>query len=505
MEKKLKRVRELLGEISDINSAIFILEWDQQTYMPKLGAGERAKQISTLSGIAHEKFISEELGSLLSELKAEYENLPEDSDDFCLIKVADREYKRKTKLPTKLVAEFSHATAVGQHNWEEARSKNDFKLFEKSLTRIFDLRRKMADFQRPWDCVYDPLLDEFEPGMKIADVLKIFEEVKPVQIELVKSVAGMSDAIHDSFLYEEYDPQKQWDFGLQILSDMGYDWDRGRQDKAVHPFTTTFGLGDVRITTRIIRENFMSGLFSSIHECGHALYEQGIARNLSRTPLGTGTSLALHESQSRFWENIVGRSMAFWSHYYPKLQTYFPNQLAKVSLEDFYRAINKVKPSLVRVEADEVTYNLHVMLRLELELAVLNNEIKVAELPGLWKEKMNDYLGVVPETDADGVLQDVHWSCGIIGYFPTYALGNMISAMVWQKADSDLENLSGQIAAGKLKPLREYLRKKIHIHGAKFEPAELLRKVFSKGIDPKPYLDYLQNKVDSVYLERSCK
>ncbi len=501
-DKNFKELQEIANKVSDINSAMFVLEWDQQTLMPNDGAGERASQISTLSTIAHNEGTSVKLGNLLDKLSNSQGELDPDSDEYCLIKVMKRDYERNTKIPADLVGKFSHATAMGQHKWEQARNENKFSLFQDSLSEIFELRTQMANHQKPYQSIYDPLLDEFEPEMSTKMVQDIFNKVKPQQIELIQKVQEQNKIkpIDDSFLYLDYDEQKQWDFGVKVLTDMGYEWNRGRQDKAAHPFTTTFGLGDVRITTRIYKDNFMTGLFSSIHEGGHALYELGIDRNLQRTPLGTGASLAIHESQSRLWENLVGRSLPFWQHYYPILQESFSTQLGNVSLNDFYRAINKVEPSLIRVEADEVTYNLHIMLRLELELAVLNGQIAVKDLPEAWNNKMTEYLGVTPDCDANGVLQDVHWSCGIIGYFPTYALGNMISAMFFDKAKQNVYNLEQRIASGDLLSLRNHLKQTLHRHGTKFTPTELMQKIFNKStIDEKYYLDYLKTKLNSVY------
>ncbi|UDQ96565.1 carboxypeptidase M32 [Lentisphaerota bacterium WC36G] len=499
-QKDYDKLQQIANKISDINSAIFLLEWDQQTNMPQEGAAERAEQIGTLSTISHQEATSNQLGNLLDKLSNFQKDLDPESYEFCLIKVMQRDYEQKTKIPADLIGRFSQATAIGQHKWERARHENEFNIFEESLSEIFELRKQMAKCHSPFDCIYDPLLDEFEPEMATKTVQDIFNIIKPQQIALIQKIQEdyKRNPIDDSFLFQNFDEKKQWDFGVKVLTDMGYDWKSGRQDKAAHPFTTTFGLGDVRITTRIHSNNFMSGLFSSIHEGGHALYEQGVARNLQRTSLGTGASLAIHESQSRLWENMVGRSLSFWHHYYPILQAIFPSQLGNVSINNFYRAINKVEPSLIRVEADEVTYNLHIMLRLELEIALLNGEIQVSDLPDVWNCKMQEYLGVTPDSDANGVLQDVHWSCGIIGYFPTYALGNMISAMFFDKAKSSLDNLDAKISQGNLLPLRNYLKETLHCHGAKFTPNELMKKIFNSKIDESFYINYLSNKYEEI-------
>lgn len=498
MQKYYQQLRKQLAEIHDLHAAVAVLEWDQQTQMPPEGSAERAAQIGTLSHIAHVKFTAPKIGNLLDKLTGWAAELDPDSDEACLIRVASREYARKTRVPAELVAEFASTTAAAQHEWERALHGNDFAHFRPHLEKIFQLRREYAECFKPYDHIYDPLLEEFEPGLKTADITAVFNRIRPLQTKLIKELADRPQ-IDNSFLFRHFGKKKQWNFGVDVITRFGYDWNRGRQDKATHPFTTTFGLGDVRITTRIFPDNFSSGLFSTMHEGGHALYEQGIDRGLSRTLLGTGASLALHESQSRLWENLVGRSRDFWTWAFPRLKKAFPDQLSDIRPDQFYRGINRVAPSLIRVEADEATYNLHIMLRLELEIAVLEGRLEVKDLPEVWRTKMRDYLGVVPETDAQGVLQDVHWACGIIGYFPTYALGNMIAAQIWEKVNDDLPDLPKLIRKGEFMPLREWLRGKLHRYGSKYEPQEMVKRITGRGIDPQPYLDYLNAKFRDIY------
>lgn len=499
MEKNLARLKCLLNEIYDINAATAVLSWDQQTYMPKGGAEERACQLAALSKISHEKFCSSEMGQLLHSLEKNISKLNPESDDACLIRVTKRHYDKKMKVPSKLVSELASATSIAQTVWEDARHKSDFALFRPLLEKVIKLTQEYAALFAPYEHIYDPLLDNFEPGLKTSEVERIFNEIRPEQTRLVEKISGKPE-INNAFLFKPlYDEQRQWDFGVKVVTAYGYDWNRGRQDKTAHPFTTTFGQGDVRITTRVFRDNLMSGLFSTMHEGGHAIYEQGISRLLKRTLLSDGASLAIHESQSRMWENIVGRSRDFWTYFYPKLVEKFSDGLAGVSMENFYRAINKVKPSLIRVEADEATYNLHIMLRFELEKSLMEERIAAKDLPELWRVKMREYLGVVPEKDADGVLQDVHWSCGLFGYFPTYALGNMVSAQLWEKINADIPGLSGQIRNGEFKYLLNWLREKLHRHGAKFEPQELLKKATGSTLRPEPYLAYLKKKFGEIY------
>ncbi len=498
MEAKLTKLKTILAEISDLYSAAAVLEWDMQTYMPSGGLSSRGNQIGTLNSLAHAKFISEEIGSLLDDLKTSAKSLDPESDQACLIEVTQRLYQKQTRVASEYVAEWSRVTVTAHGAWEIARKNDDFLHFKPHLEKIVEMRREYADFFAPYDHVYDPLLDDFEPGMKTSQVKKIFSEMRPKQVELIKAISEKPQ-VDNSFLYLNFDGKKQWDFGEAAITKFGYDWDRGRQDKAAHPFTTNFGVGDVRITTRI-DENFLNtALFGTLHEAGHAIYEQGVSPDLERTPLGGGASLAIHESQSRMYENLLGRSYDFWVHFYPLLQDSFRTQLGNVDLETFYQGINKVEPSLIRVEADEATYNLHIMLRLELEIGLMEGNLQVGDLPAAWNERMNDYLGVVPPNDSDGVLQDVHWSSGIMGYFPTYSLGNLVSNQLWEKINQDIPGLSGQIQKGDFSVLLGWLREHVHQHGSKFKPQVLVKRIVGEEINPDPYLKYLNDKFGAIY------
>lgn len=498
MEEKLKQLKTILAEVSDLNNAAAVLGWDQQTYMPPGGARARGQQLATLSRLAHVKFTSDEVGKLLEELKPQTEQLDPDSDDARLVKVTAREYEKRTKVPPELVAEFVEVTTVAHHVWQEAREENDFGKFEPNLDKIVDLRRQYADLFAPYNHVYDPLLDDFEPGLTTADVQRIFNDLRPQQVELLQAIADRPQ-VDDSFLHQHYEEEKQWDFGVEVITKFGYDWKRGRQDKSVHPFTTNFSIDDVRITTRVDPEFPNTALFGTMHEAGHGLYEQGVDHALARTPLAGGASLAVHESQSRMWENLVGRSLPFWEHFYPRLKELFPSQLEGVDLETFYKGINKVEPSLIRVEADEATYNMHIMLRLELEIAMMEGSLKIKELPEAWNDRMQEYLGIQPPSDTKGVLQDVHWSGGMVGYFSTYALGNLISAQLWERINADIPDLSDQIRRGEFASLLGWLRENVHRHGAKYEPQELVERVTGSKIDAGPYVRYLKEKFGQTY------
>ena len=497
IEEQLERLKTLLNEIVDLKYAANVLSWDQQTQMPSGGASGRGYQVSTLSRLAHTKFISSEIGQLLQDLTPYAAEIAADSDDARLIKVTSREFEKLSRVPSDLVSELAMVTTEAYRVWEQARGESDFSKFQPYLSKIVDLRRQYADCH-PHDHIYDPLLEDYEPGLKTVEVQEIFANLRSQLVDLIEAI-GDRQQVDDSFLNQTFDESEQWEFGVKIISQLGYDWDRGRQDKSTHPFTIRLGHGDIRITSRVNSDSFGSALFGSTHECGHALYEQGVDPSLDRTPLGQGASYAMHESQSRLYENLIGRSRNFWVHYYPKLQESFPGQLGNVDMEQFYKGINRVQPSLIRVEADEATYNLHIMVRLELEIAMMEGSLQVADLPEAWNARMQDYLNITPPDDKQGVLQDVHWSAGYIGYFPTYALGNLIASQIWECLQSDLPDLGAQIRNGEFSELREWLRQNIHHHGSKYEPQELVERITGGKINSAPYMHYLLEKYAEIY------
>jgi carboxypeptidase Taq len=498
LKDKLQQLKTMFGEVSDLAHVSDLLGWDQQTYMPPGGAEGRGQQLATINTIAHQKFTSAEMGSLLDDLKTWAEGLDHDSEEYRLIKVTARDYDKRTRIPSSFVAEFAQVTAVAQQAWMEARAKSDFSIFRPHLEKIVDLNHRYVSFFPPAEHPYDTLLDNFEPGMKTSEVKAIFEGLRPQQVQLIQAI-GDRPQVADSFLRLDFDEKNQWDFGVEVATAFGYDWNRGRQDKSTHPFTQSLGIDDVRITTRFEEGLGASAFFSTAHETGHALYEQGVSHTWSRTPLEGGASLAIHESQSRMWENLVGRSLPFWEHFYPRFQGRFPAQLGNVSLEDFYKGINKVERSLIRVEADEATYNLHIMLRLELEIAMIEGKIAIKDLPEAWNARMKEYLGIVPPNDALGVLQDIHWSGGMFGYFSTYALGNLISVQLWETFRAATPGLDDQMRRGDFSSLLAWLRTEIHQHGRKYEPQELVRRVTGSPIDPAPYVRYLKSKYTEIY------
>jgi carboxypeptidase Taq len=498
MEEKLNQLKEILAEVADLQFAAAVLEWDQKTYMPPKGNQDRGYQMATLERLAHTSFTSDQVGRLLGDLQPLATQLPYDSDDACLIKVTAREFMKNSKVSPEWVTAYAQESSIAYSAWTEARAKNDFASFLPHLEKIVDLRRAYADFFAPYDHVYDPLLDDYETGMKTKDVIEIFNTLRPQQVALLKKIATCAQ-VEDEFLHQVFDEKEQWNFGVEVITKFGYDWRRGRQDFSPHPFTTHFGPDDVRITTHILPDFLNPGLFGTMHESGHALYEQGVDPTLRRSPLSRASSLGIHESQSRLWENLVGRSLPFWKFFYPRLQQTFTSQLGNVDLMTFYKGINKVQPSLIRVDADEATYNLHIMLRLDLEIALMDGTLQAKDLPEAWNARMQEYLGLTPPNYSSGVLQDVHWSGGKIGYFMTYALGNLISVQIWERVMKDIPDLTQQIEQGEFTALLNWLREKIHRYGAKFEPQELIERVTGSKITPAPYVRYLEHKFGEIY------
>lgn len=489
-----------LAEIKALSEAAALLGWDQQTYMPAGGVDSRAAQMAALSSVIHEKITGSETARRLEAAEEVALGLDPDADEAALVRAVRRDFDQATKLPGELVAETARVTALAHAHWADARASADWKKFAPDLEQILELTRQTADYLGHSGERYDALLDQYEPGTTTAEVRALFEAIKPDTVALVKRIAALGpDAVDASALSRFYDEGVQLAFGETVIKTLGYDFERGRQDRALHPFCTSFGSGDVRITTRFDANFLPMALFGSIHETGHALYEQGLSLRYPGA-LGQAASLGVHESQSRLWENLVGRSRPFWTHFYPKLQAAFSASLGEVSEKDFYQAINKVEPSLIRVEADEVTYNLHILLRFEMETALLSGELSVADAPAAWNAKMQAYFGLTPPDDAAGILQDVHWSAGLIGYFPTYTLGNILSVQLYHKAEADGGGpLRSQIAAGDFAPLLAWLRENVHQWGRKYLPKDLVVRATGGPLDPAPYLTYLQNKFGEVY------
>ena len=492
----MTKLKAMLGRIADLNGAAAVLEWDQETYMPPGGTEARAFQIGTLRELGHEFFIRDSVGELLDQLSPE--DFGPGSSDAALLRVTRRDYDRARKIPARLVADMARATAFAKDGWKKARDTNTYAHFAPHLQTVIDLNVEKAEAVGYDACVYDALLDEYEPGMKTATVAEVFANLRDELVPFVREVVGRPQP-DTSVLHRFFADDRQWDFGLSVIRDFGYDFEHGRQDRSAHPFTTTFALSDVRITTRVDEHFLNPALFGTLHEAGHGMYEQGIATALDRTPLASGTSLGMHESQSRLWENLVGRSLPFWEHYYPSLQRTFPEALGDTTLDAFYRATNAVAPSLIRVEADEVTYNLHIMLRFELEQALVDRTLSVDDLPTAWNEKTEAYFGLRPASDTEGVLQDIHWSLGALGYFPTYALGNLMSAQFFNSAVDTVPDLENQIARGEFGPLLAWLRENVHKYGRMKTATEILESATGRGLEAESWVGYVREKFGALY------
>jgi carboxypeptidase Taq len=486
-----------LHEVSDIGKAMSLLAWDQQVMMPRGGAPLRAEQMATLGRIGHDKFTAPEVGRLLEELRGFGEEHEYDSYEASLIRVVTRDWEKARRVPSDLRAEISRAAALANPVWIDARRNNDFASFLPVLRQNLDLRKRYIDCFDVEDEPYDIVLDDFERGMKTAEVRQLFDYLKEHQAPLVKEVA--SHEAERPPTGREFPLELQKRFELEVVRAFGYTDDSWRLDPTVHPFASGTGTTDIRLTTRYFPHN-LDGLFATMHEFGHGLYERQVDPALERTPLARGVSLGFHESQSRMWENLVGRSLPFWRHFLPRLQETFPEALRGYDAERWYREVNAVEPSLIRVEADEATYNLHIILRFELEQAMLADEFPLEQLPEEWNRRVWDYLGIEVPNDTEGVLQDVHWSSGSIGYFPTYALGNLIGAQIWEKVTADLPNLYGEFEQGEFGSLRDWLREHLHRYGRKFTPSETLERVAgTTQIDPEPYVRYLREKLAGIY------
>jgi carboxypeptidase Taq len=493
-----EELRRLLAQVSDLARLADLAAWDQRTKMPPAAAPVRAEQLGTVTRIAHERFVSDEIGRLLEDLRGYEESLPPESEEASLIRVTRRDYEKLRRVPAELRAEMSRAAATGQAVWERARRESDFESFAPCLERNLELRREYVACFEPADEDYDILLDDYEPGMRTAEVRAVFAALKTELVPLIEEVTALNGAVDDSVLDGPWPIEGQRRFERLVLDAFGYDASSWRIDETVHPFASGFAVTDIRLTTRHWEENLTS-VFASMHEFGHGLYERQVDPALERTPLARGASLGLHESQSRLWENLVGRSLPFWRHFYPELQSAFPERLGSVDVETFFRAVNKMQPSLIRIYADEATYNLHIILRFELEQELLSGALPVADLPEAWNAKMGEYLGVEVPDVADGALQDTHWAAGSIGYFPTYALGNIISAQIWERVLADVPDLYEQIERGEFASLRDWLARHLHRLGRKFTPQETLERVVGSPIDSAPYLRYLRAKAAEIY------
>lgn len=498
-KKYLNELTHIVKEISLLGSCGALLAWDERVYMPKKGTGNRAEQSALLAGMSHEKFISPRIGELLSEIESSGELDDPLSPDAVNIRELRRDYDKSIKIPKSLVEEISKTTTLAEHAWIEARKKSDFNMFSSWLAKVTDLKRKQAEAIGYKTEPYDALLDDYEPGETAENLKKMFEGLRPDLVELVGVIANSDKKPDMSIIERDYPVDKQIIFNKAAAAAIGYDFNSGRLDVTTHPFCITIGPGDVRITTRFNPKHIGQALFGVLHESGHGLYNQGLDPKYTGLPMGSSISLGIHESQSRMWENMVGRSKSFWEHFFPRAKQIYWEALNDVKPDDFYFAINSVKPSFIRVEADEATYNLHIMLRFEIEHAMFSGELKTDDIPGIWNERFEKYFGIKPSNDAQGCLQDIHWGAGLMGYFPTYTLGNLYAAQFFAKAKEEIGDLDAQFARGSFEGLLNWLRENIHKHGQRYRANDLVKHITGKPLSHKYFIDYLKDKYKPLY------
>jgi carboxypeptidase Taq len=494
----ISKLNTLISEVVDLRHAAVLIGWDERVSMPPGGVAVHGDMAATIQRIAHEKFTSAEVGRALDDAAREVESLPPDSESARLVKVTARDYDRAVRVPSAYVEEHAHVSSAAHQAWKEARAQSRYATFQPHLEKVVRLAQQYAGFFEPVTHPYDALMDPYEPGILTSEIQEIFDVLRPRQVALVRAIQDRPNE-QAAFATADYDEREMLAFSTEVISAFGFDWSRGRQDKSTHPFATPIGSDDVRITTRFDDRHPFEMLFAAMHETGHALYEQGVGPVWNRTLVCGGASLGVHESQSRLWENVIGRSRPFWQCFFPPLQQRFPSQLSGVTLDTFHRGINQVRPSLIRVEADEVTYNLHVMVRVEIEIAMLTGAICTADAPAYWNSKMKEYLGVVPDSDANGILQDMHWSIGLFGYFATYTLGNLIALQLWEQYKKDDAQWADRIQRGEFGNLRDWLRAALHQHGRSYQPRDLVKRITGRSLSTTPYLEYLESKYGELY------
>jgi carboxypeptidase Taq len=495
----LKELADYVRETAMLQSVSAALEWDERTYMPPAAASYRAEQVTLLSGLIHQRKTSTVLAELLAAAEGDVVGSPPHEDDNTIVRQTRREFEKLTKVPQRLVEELTKNGMDGQQAWIEARKQRDFSMLQPYLERTILLLREKADAVGYESCVYDALLDDYEPGENTTRVAEVFSSLRDELVPLLQRVQSSDVKAPIEILRRHYPTKMQHEAGMLAADMIGFDFRRGRLDVTNHPFCTELGPHDCRITTRYDESFFSTAFFGTLHEAGHGIYEQGLRNDLYGLPPGQHVSMGIHESQSRLWENLVGRSRPFWQHFFPRLQRIFPEATEGTSAEQFFRAVNAVKPSLIRVEADEITYNLHIIIRFELEQELMNLSLDVADLPTAWNDRYEQVLGITPPHDGDGVLQDVHWSTANFGYFPTYTLGNLLAAQFFQQAEHDLGDLTQQISRGEFEPLRIWLRTQIHERGQCYTSAELVRLVTGQPLSIRPLLDGLVSKMNQVY------
>jgi len=498
----LATLKTRMAKMIRIGQAAGLVGWDQETYMPPGAANARAEQSAALSEVTHELFVSDETGNLLAKAEADAVGMDDDLDDVRMLKKLRRDFDLQTKLPTELVTEMARHGSLTQELWKKSRANNDYVGFRPALEKMFDLTRQKAEcygYDKVNGHIYDALINEYETGAKQKEIAVMFANMKPGLVELLRKITESENQVDEAPIHGDFSVAKQRELTLKAVKAIGFDLSRGRQDEAAHPFCANFSRDDVRLTTRYDEKFLQQALYASLHEAGHGMYEQGSPERFEASVLAGGVSLGVHESQSRMWENLVGRSRPFVEWFFPTIKETFPDKFATETPERFYRAVNTVKPSFIRVEADEVTYNLHVLLRFELECALLEGSLSFDDLPETWNAKMQEYLGITPATDAEGCLQDVHWSFGLIGYFPTYSLGNLISTQLFASVRRALPDLDEQFRRGEFAPLLNWLRENVHGYGSKYLPEEVILKATGEKLTSRYYVDYMTQKYGDIY------
>ncbi len=498
-QQALDELNKKTRAISMLGSCASLLGWDERTYMPSGGGGHRAEQLATLAGMTHERMIDPRIGELLGVVRTSPLMNGGQSDAAVIVREVSRSYDRAIKMPQALIEEITRTASLGQNAWEEARAKKDYKIFKPWLAKMIDLKKQEAEAVGYKEDPYDALLDDFEPGATVKGVEKTLASLRAELVKLLDKIKGGSRKPNSEILHRLYPRAKQEQFGREAAAQVGFDFKCGRLDVTVHPFCTGIGPGDTRITTRYDDHDFANAFFGTLHESGHGIYDQGIPGEHFGNPLGEAISLGIHESQSRMWENMVGRSRPFWAFFYPKAQQIFTEALSGVSMDEFYFAVNDVKPSFIRTESDEGTYNLHILIRFELERAFFAGQLTVDDVPAAWNKKYEEYLGITPPNDAVGCMQDVHWSAGLIGYFPTYSLGNLYAAQFFAQAKKDLGDLDGDFAKGEFSRLKKWLNDNIHRHGRRYLATDLVQRVTGKPLSHEALMTYMNGKFGALY------
>ncbi len=495
----LKKLNTRIREYQTLGACEALLAWDERTIMPKKAAGFRSEQLALLAGMVHERSTTSEIGDLLAELGQSDLVKTEDSVDAVNIREVRREYDKSKKLTKEFVEELTRVTSKAEHVWVEARKEKDFSKFLPHLEKVIALKIQQAEAYGYETDRYDCLIDDYEPGATFASIGKVFSDFREELVPFFKKIMDSGKRPNGEIIERNFPVEAQEQFSKEVAATIGFDFESGRLDITTHPFCSGIAPGDTRITTRYNPNHFPDAFFGTMHESGHGIYEQGLDMDQFGLPMGQAVSLGIHESQSRMWENLVGRSKAFWEMFYPKAQTAFPEALKDVSLDDFYWAVNDVKPSFIRVEADEITYNLHIILRFEMEHDLITEKLKPADVPEAWNAKFTDFFGITPDNVALGCLQDVHWSAGLFGYFPTYALGNMYASQIFDQALVDMPDMYDKFRKGEFGELKSWLNKKVHRHGQRYPAEKLVQVITGKPLSHAPIMNHLRQKYGPLY------